>query len=273
MSSKTFSRYNPHGTCAATGFAPGRTHRAAAGLASRWLATALLMGLALLSVSGRASAVEPWPRVDEPPKGSVQWVARSMLVNGVPTSVMQFQSPLTTAEIVDYYKSRWSSGYDHEPAIHHLGDTTIIGQLHGSYLMTVEVGEGARGTSRGLISVSQVLGVKVDRSPGVVPLIAGAQVVSVVESADLGQHSRQVLILASQSPAAVADFYQAALGNSGWQQLQSNESKAPDGAPAASGSFLVFSQDGTEIQLSIAGSQHGHGTSVLANVVTRPDGD
>jgi hypothetical protein len=265
MSTQKLSRFN-HRRSAAPAIA----------LARRWLAAAALIAmLGVLTIPSLASAVEPWPHVDEPPKGGVQWVARSMLVNGVPTSVMQFQSPLTPAEIVDYYKGRWSSGYDHEPSVHHLGDSTIVGQMHGSYLMTVKVGEGANGGSQGLLSVAQVLGSKVERNPGVVPVIAGAHVVSVIESEEGGQHSRQVLILATQSPATVSDFYQAALVNAGWRQVQGNDSVRPGNAAASTGtngSFLAFSQDGMEMQLSIAGSSANKGTSVMANVVTKATG-
>ncbi|MBS0417476.1 MAG: hypothetical protein JSR66_07165 [Proteobacteria bacterium] len=243
----------------------------------RWIAAATLASVLAVSVmSGPASAVEPWPHIDEPPKGSVQWVARSMMVNGVPTSVMQFNSPLSLQQIADYYKSRWSQGYDHPPSVHHVGDATVVGQMHGSYLMTVKVSATPNGGSQGLLSVAQVLGSKADRDPGVVPVISGAHVLSVVESQDAGQHSRQVLILATQSPAAVADYYQAALTNSGWRQVQGNESTPPaslGAATSSAGSFLAFSQNDQEIQISIAGSKQGRGTSVLANVITHGAGE
>jgi len=261
MSSQTVSAFDP------------RPRTCAFQLVRGWIAAATATTfIALAFVPGSAGAVEPWPHVDEPPKGGVQWVARSMIVNGVPTSVMQFQSPLTAADITDYYKTKWSSGYDHPPSIHHIGDATVIGQMKGSYLMTVKVTANANGGSQGLISVAQVLGNKPDRDPGIVPLIGGAHVVSVVEAEDGGQHSRQVMIMATQSPEAVADYYTQTLTDSGWHKLQGNVSIPPAGASLPVGSFLAFSRDGQEIQLSIAGSAKGHGTSVMANVVSRAAG-
>jgi len=197
----------------------------------------------------------------------VQWIAPSMRVNGVPTRVMQFQSRISRSEVVDYYRAQWSRGFEHAPVIHTLGAATVIGQLQGSYLMTVKVEEGDRETSLGVISVAQVIGSSVDRDPGEVPLMGGAHVVSAVESDDLGKHSRQVLILAPQPPASVSQFYQASFVNAGWTQVQ-----GAGNAGGSAGSFVVFAQSGREIHLSIVPASKGGGSTVLANLVTKGTG-
>jgi hypothetical protein len=226
--------------------------------------------LAMFACGGRAWAVEPWPELPKPPKADVQWVAQSMRVNGVPTRVMQFQSRAGRSEIVEYYRAYWSGGYEHKPSVHALGEATVVGQMHGPYLMTVKVEDAARGASTGLISVAQVLGSKEDREPGELALINGAHVVSVVESDDPGKHSRAVLIVSPQPPASVTQFYQASLVNAGWLQVQATDTPRTPGGSASS--FVVFARGDSEMQLSIAETRDGRGSTMLANLVTKDTG-
>lgn len=226
--------------------------------------------LALFAAAGRAWAVEPWPEVPLPPKAHVQWVAQSMRVNGVPTRVMQFQSRAGRGEITEYYQAYWSGGYEHKPSVHALGEATVVGQMHGPYLMTLKVEDAARGTSVGLISVAQVIGSKVDRDPGELPLMTGARVISVVESDDPGKHSRAVTIVSPQPASSAAQFYQASLVNAGWLQIQGNDLPRQPGAPA--GSFIVFARGESEMQLSIVSARNGRATTLLANLVTKDTG-
>ncbi len=223
-----------------------------------------------LCLAGRAWAALPWPELPLPPKAEEQWIAQSMRIDGVPTRVMQFQSRASRQEIVAYYKSYWSGGYAHAPSVRALGAATVVGQMHGPYLMTVKVEDADRGQSRGLLSVAQVMGIKVDRSAGEIPLLPGARVLSVVESDDPGVHSRAVSVVNPQPASSAAQFYQASLLNAGWSELQANEVARSAAAPAKT--FLVFAEGSREMQLSIVDSRNGRGSSVLANLVTKDTG-
>jgi len=226
--------------------------------------------LIALSLAGRTWAALPWPELPLPPKAAEQWIAQSMRVDGVPTRVMQFQSRASREEIVAFYKSYWSGGYAHAPSVRALGAATVVGQMHGPYLMTVKVEDADHGQSRGLLSVAQVMGIKVDRSAGEIPLLPGAHVLSVVESDDPGAHSRAVSAVNPQPASSAARFYQASLVNAGWSELQSNEVARTAASPAKT--FLVFAQGAREMQLSIVDSRTGRGSSVLANLVTKDTG-
>ena len=226
----------------------------------------IMLLVALLSIApagGPACAAEPWPHIDLPPKGDVQWVARSLRVNGVPTSILQFQSPLSQNEILDYYRSRWSGGFAHVPQVHALGDASVMSQERGSYLMTVKVEGAARGASHGLISVALLAGARADLDPAPLLLLSGSAVISVLESDDGGVNSRQVMILSPHQPASVAQFYESSLDNAGWQRVQATDN------PTGGGSFLVYALGAQEVQLSIARSRSGSGSTVLANIVTK----
>jgi hypothetical protein len=230
--------------------------------------------LTVLSGPGRTWAAEPWPEMPMPPKAKVQWIAQSMRVNGVPTRVMQFQSRASRQEVIAYYAAYWSGdgagGYVHKPSVHALGDATVIGQVHGPYLMNIKVEDAPNATSKGLISVAQVLGSKPDHDPGAVQLMPGAHVVSVVESSDPGKESRQVLILTPQPVSSVTQFYRASFVNAGWTEVQGDV--PPRRVGRFTTSFAVFSRGASEMQLSIVDSPQGPGSTLLANLVTKDTG-
>ncbi|HZO20869.1 MAG TPA: hypothetical protein VFB37_00105 [Steroidobacteraceae bacterium] len=227
--------------------------------------------LAVLTLPGTARAAsEPWPEIPMPPKADVQWIATSMRVNGIPTRIMRFQSHVSRAEIISYYRAYWTGAYEHKPSISALGDATVVGQTHGPYLMTVKVEDAPKSGSHGLISVALVIGSKLDHDPGQLPMLPGAHVISVVESDDPGKHSRQLLILAPQAPTSALEFYSDSLLNSGWAQVQSTEAR--QGAGPAGGVFVAFAHDDSEMQLSIVGTARGRGTTILANLVTKDTG-
>ena len=219
---------------------------------------------------GSAVAAETWPEIPSPPKSKVEWVGDSMRVNGVPTRVMQFHSAASRGEIVEYYRAYWSGGYATKPSITPMSGATVVGQRHGPFFMTVKVQDVEGDTSQGLISVAQIAGSKVERNPGEVPLMPGAQVYSVVESDDPGKHCRTVVLLTPQPPSSVAQFYQASFTNAGWRQVQATESPRTDGG--SPGSFIAFTRGGGELQLSIAETSRGRGSTLVANLVTKDTG-
>ena len=227
--------------------------------------------LIVLATAPRAWAVEPWPELPLPPKADVQWIAQSMRVNGVPTRVLQFQSRASRAEVVNYYRAYWTGGYPRKASVHVSGDATVVGQEHGPYLMTVKVEDADQGHSKGLISVAQVIGSRVDRDPGQVPLMNGAHVVQVVESDDPGKHSREVVMVTPQPPSSVRQFYEASFTNDGWQQLQGidNADVPRRSGTVPAGSFVAFARQGNEMQLSIVETPKGRGSMVVANLVTK----
>jgi len=221
-----------------------------------------------LMAAGNAHA-QDWPELPLPPKADVQWIAQSMRVNGIPTRVLQFQSRASRAEIVEYYRAHWTGAYPQKPSVRAVQDSTVVGQKHGPYLMTLSVRDAAHHGSEGLIAVAQVAGSKTDLDPGALPMMPGAHVVQVIESDDPGQRSRQLMIVNPQPAAAVLQFYQASFQDAGWQQIQLNEiSRTTRGG---GGSFLVLARDNSEMQISIEATQ-GRGTWLLANLVTKGTG-
>jgi hypothetical protein len=227
------------------------------------------VSIALLAV-GSAQATENWPELPLPPKADVQWVAQSMRVNGIPTRVMQFQSRANRAEIVEYYRAHWSGGYPLKPSVKAVEDSTVVGQKHGPYLMTVTVRDAAHDGSQGLISVAQMAGSKVDLEPRDLPMMPGAHVIRVVESDDPGKHSRELVVIAPQPAQSVVNFYQAHYQNAGWHQLQLND--IPRSEHGEGGTVMVFAQGDAEMQMTAIGGANGKGSWLIANLVTKDTG-
>jgi pyruvate/2-oxoglutarate dehydrogenase complex dihydrolipoamide acyltransferase (E2) component len=133
--------------------------------------------------------------------------------------------------------------------------------------MTVKVKDAPKGGSEGLIAVSRLLGSRLERSPGEVPVMPGAQIYQVVESNDPRRRSRQVLMSSSSAVPTVAHYYQGTLTNAGWKQAQYTDTPRKAGRPA--GSFMVFLRDRSEMQLSVAGGADGRGCIISATLVTK----
>jgi len=222
------------------------------------------------ATSARAAASEPWPEVPLPPKAHVEWVGDSLRLNGVPMRVMRFASRASRAEIVEYYRAFWSGGYPARPSVTPLGPATVVGQAHGPYYMTVKVRDAANQASEGVITVSRVLGSKVDRSAGDLPLVPGAKVVSVIEANDPGRRSREIVVSSPAPRQSVVQYYQGSLQTAGWSQIQANDT--PPSARGRAGSFLVFQRGRDELQLSIVDGARGQGSLMVANRVTKDTG-
>jgi hypothetical protein len=231
---------------------------------------AALAGALFLVASTRAAGSEPWPELPVPPQARVEWVSDSMRVNGVPMRVMHFESRAQRQEVVEYYRSYWSGGYETRPSVRALGDATVVGQAHGPYFMTVKVKDSAGGGSEGLISVSRLLGTRIERSAGPLSLMPGAKVLQVVESNDPGKTDRQVLIANPSTPQSVAQYYVGWFQGEGWQLVQSND--VPRTAKLRDASVLVFQRGREEAQLSIVEAPSGKGSVLLANLLTKGTG-
>jgi len=222
-----------------------------------------------LLTAGSAHAAQDWPEMPLPPKADAQWIAQSMRVSGIPTRVLQFQSRASRSEVAEYYRAYWTGGYPQTPSVRLIDDSTVVGQKHGPYLMTVTVRDAEHDGSQGVIAIAQVEGSTVDREPGDLPMLPNAQVVRVIESDDPGLRSRELMVITPQTPEVVLQFYQASFENAGWQQIQLNET--PRTARGGAGSFVVFARGNVQMQMSIQPAKDRR-TWVIANRVTKDTG-
>jgi len=138
---------------------------------------------------------------------------------------------------------------------------------------TVKVGDQPHERSSGFIAVSQMIGNRIELSAGALPIMPGAKVVSVVESKDPGKLSREVLIAQDAGVDSAMKFYEAALANAGWQQIQKTVTTPSGTGPTGPyGSSALFQRDQSQLSITAVQVQGQRGSSILANLVTKDTG-
>jgi hypothetical protein len=225
------------------------------------------LALALLGAAC-AQTSEPWPELPLPPHAKVEWVADQMKVDGFPMRVLHFESTASRSEIVAYYTAHWSGGYVTKPSVKPMEEATLVGQAHGPYYMTVKVSDRPHDGSGGFISISQMLGRRPERSVGGLPLMPGAKILSVVESADPGKQCRQVIATQDAGPDSARKYYESALESAGWHLVQKS---SDDVIRAHAGSVEIFQRDQSELSISVMAGE-GRGSSVVQTLVTKGTG-
>ena len=233
-------------------------------------AACALATAAALAAAARAQTSTPWPEMPLPPHSKVAWVGDDMKVDGIPMRIVQFESTASRTEVVAYYTAHWSEGYRTKPSVRPTGDVTIVGQAHGPYYMTVKVGDRPHDGSAGFISVSQVLGNKIERSAGGLPLMPGAKILSVVESSDPGKVSRELVVAQDAGADSARRYYEGALENAGWRAAQKT---GPDAAhPQQPGSLDFYRRDSSELSITVMAARDGRGSTLVATLVTKDTG-
>jgi hypothetical protein len=174
----------------------------------------------------------PWPEFPGPPKAKVEWVSSDMRVNGLPMKVLHFNSEVSKAEIVAYYQAHWdkvdpslgipASEKVKGAVVSQMGKDTIIGKVHGPYYMSVKVKDKGFGGATGTMTTSLILGITPEINIKGVPAPSNVKAISVVESADFGKQSKQVLFISDGSITSIKNYYENSLPAAGWRALDSH---------------------------------------------------
>jgi hypothetical protein len=218
----------------------------------------------------------PWPEFPEPPKAKVEWVSNDMRVNGLPMKVLHFNSQVAKAEIVAYYQAHWdiadkSLGLPADSKIKgavvsQVGKDTVIGKVHGPFYMSVKVKDQGLSGSQGTMTTSMILGVSAEINPKGVPAPGDAKAISVIESADFGKQSKQVLFVSRNSIASVKSFYQQSLPASGWTLLDLHgDGRAQNGI---SGFVMTFFKSKQQLDIIIGNDTQKGATIINVNLIS-----
>ena len=218
----------------------------------------------------------PWPEFPEPPKAKVEWVSNDMRVNGLPMKVLHFNSQVAKAEIVAYYQAHWdiadkSLGLPANSKIKgavvtQVGKDTVIGKVHGPFYMSVKVKDQGLSGSQGTLTTSMILGVAAEINPKGVPAPNDAKAISVVESADFGKQSKQVLFVSRNSIASIKSFYQQSLPASGWKLLDLHGDGRPQNG--VSGFVMTFVKSKQQLDIIIGHDAQKGATVINANLIS-----
>ena len=234
---------------------------------SRMAAAMLAVGMG--AAAGAASAATtPWPEVPDPPKSAVEWVARDSVINGLPSRISKFESQLSAAEVLAYYRAFWANSPTGKPRENKMGDWDTLSTLQGPFQIALQVQPKGKQGSVGVISVANFGEAKKDFYPKDMPRWQDAKVVQVMESDDGPKHSQYVVLASRES----LDF-NIRRSREEWQRrgfTLVRESK-PD--PANPSSWVAsFDKDGASLDVTVARNERNRATTVTTNLVTPAKG-
>lgn len=236
----------------------------------------------LILISGVANAqvftksATPWPEFPSPPKSKVEWVSNDMKVNGIPMKVLTFNSKVSKNEVIAYYQSLWDK-YDPSLGIpieakakyaivNEVGPDTVVGKMVGPFYLTVKIKNGPNSTSTGTMTTSLILGNKSELNTKDITAPSNAKALSVVESADLGKVSKQVLFVSIDSISSIKNFYTSSLPQQGWLLLDSHgNGKLLNGQ---AGFALIFSKKNQQLDIIIGTDSIKNATVINVNLIT-----
>lgn len=170
------------------------------------------------SLAGGAAAKAP----DFPPPDDarVTIVNGNMRVNGISSSVRQFNTRESQDDVIEFYRDEWSHGIGDGPGFTITNVTppwTVISRVEDDYLLTVQVQPSNDGGSWGFLALSRLPGR--GRSPKLgedFPSMRGSHTLNEVVSKDPGQTGRTMLLGNKYDLNANVAFYRNRFDADGW---------------------------------------------------------
>ncbi len=212
----------------------------------------------------------PWPDFPTIPKAKLSWVGDDMRVNGLPTKILTFDSEESREAVIANVSAQWRAS--RRPASEAIvaakiiGKDLTLGRPHGPFFMLVRAKSAGQNNSQGTISISQILGVepKLDASSVFVP--SDARALSVVESADLGKKSKQVLFSSEMSLISIKQYYSWKMNAEGWTPLQVQDSSISQGAES-DGFVVMFQKENKQFDVAVSYDPSSRSSFINANII------
>jgi hypothetical protein len=166
----------------------------------------------LLYTTGALAVDSSPPSFPAPPNAEVTWVGQDMVVNGIPTQIRSFYTKGSLDRVGEYYRNLWiqseipdKPGYVETEA---MAPWKLITHVARGWLMTVQYQKADKGGSWGYLAASQMPDKKPD-APKLndMPALQGTTVLNSVESRDVGQKGRSMVLRNTQDLAANLNFY------------------------------------------------------------------
>lgn len=184
------------------------------------------------------------PDIGPPPQGEVQWIARSMRMNGVPMTLKSLRSHLSPTDLFSFYEARLRGEAGGEFRRWSTGEWQLLAIRSTRHYVTLQVRQVATG-SEGTIAVTNVPSHTAANLTSEFPRPATTRILSLQEYDDAGIESEHISMSSSRAVAVEARAFRTELTRRGWQVVR--EQAARD----ASRSWIIEAQHGAE-QASIA---------------------
>ncbi len=190
-------------------------------------------------------------------------VAREMIINGIPSSVLEFQSYRKMEDLLDFYRHKWNDTTPKKPGYREsiIPPWHIIARLDHQYLYTVQVQEGDDLQITGYLALADLKQIKDQKRhrAETVPQMSPSQIVNDVTSNDSGISGRTLLLANSYSLSSNISYYRNYYEDHGWGMLMDRGEKG--------GQVLAYRKGGREAHLVL--SRSGDSTAIVMNIISR----
>lgn len=218
--------------------------------------------------AGPGQAATTWPEVPPPPRAQVvEWVARDSVVNGLPTRIERFETELTPAEVLSFYRQQWSRAAVGSPRGTQAGGWQALSTLlPGGFQIAVQVRplQGGSG-SEGLISVAAFREVRRDPVPSMLPRFADTKVAQVTESLDGPQRSQLISMVSTESFEVNLARWRGEWQRRGWQLAF--EQKPPADRDGVRTWLASFAKPPHSVDLALAWKPADRRSYITANLL------
>jgi hypothetical protein len=187
-----------------------------------------------------------------------------LVQNGLPMQIKQFRASSSVAEILAFYKLRWSDTANRQDNVptyieKSVGEWRVLSKMESSNSVVVQLKDTGTGQAEGFISVtdlSQVEGPNEWSSD--FPRMHGSQLISNTESHDKGRHAYTLILINDYSVVENRDYYQANMDTQGWSYSR--------GGMKDNVSMMYFIKDKWHCDMTVTESDDGK-TVIFANLV------
>jgi hypothetical protein len=225
-----------------------------------------IAGLLLLLVSEAVPAVSiqrataRLPDVPPPPQTRMEWIARSMRMNGLPMALRSFDSSLSVSEVLAHYARWWTSAVadpQRETQQLQIGSWQVLALTSPQVHITVRAqsaGSGATGT----IAVSSNPALVQPSLVTSFPYPREARVVSLQQYEDPGSSAESIAFSSGRAVEIAARDFTRALARQGWNVYRDRPATStPVGR-------VLEAQKGAELaQLTFAPGDHSSSRIVV----------
>ncbi|MBL4621292.1 MAG: hypothetical protein JKY89_02740 [Immundisolibacteraceae bacterium] len=215
--------------------------------------------LPILVLSSTLAGAFGAPELPPPPDATVEIVASSASMNGIPITTRKFSVEMDIEEVLEFYRKLWHKPVDGHPGYTEasINEWQIVSRIEGDYLLTVQVANGQYGHSTGYLAISDYRKRARVVSSTKFPQMRESILVNDLGSSDPGKKAKTFLIRNEFSTSSNATYYRDHYMHRGWDVAIDQSLKG--------GHVLSFRRSGETVDIVV---QHfGEGTYIVGNTV------
>lgn len=166
--------------------------------------------------SGKNIVIPELPAPQIIPKAQSSWIAKRILQNGVPMSILQFNYSGSAQQVADYYQQYRAN----KPVDITSKDNTInIGYEENGFFYSIQVNNSATNSNaQGSIVTSKLLTTPPPLPSTALPLLSGSTIISQTNSIDGTVNAETLMVSNHHSREANYRYFNQQLKQRGWKK-------------------------------------------------------